>query len=247
MEDQRPEPVPLLGPGYGLALLMDGLKSSIRRKEVASLDLSQLSIPEAMHVPFETQLRWLEARMERLLLRQGLPALFSERTKHLLAIPKRLESFKRALAQSMAWHLGKAQWPRFVGFRIWQGIWYLLVLGVFVVVIGDNTSWKGVLETPGLKSVFHLFVSCIHTLFSTKGLAALGTYIILNLFLGFRFYKRLSTLIQRITDQRVATMEAGLKSAWEKEVDAVADALREAREEVQKEKSKIGAITESGP
>ena len=243
MGHQRPEPVPLLGPGYGLALLMDGMKSSLRRTEDTTADLSQVFIPEAMNTVFETHLRWLEARMERQLLRQGLTALFSERTRHVLAIPERLEGFKRTLSQTLAWHLGKAQWPSFLGFRIWQGIWYLLALGVFLVAIGGDMPWKGLLETPGLKGVVHLFISSVHTLFSTKGLSALCTYIILNLFLGFRFYRRFSTLVQRIADQRVAALRASLKSAWENEVDSVADSLRVWLEEVQEQKSKIAAVT----
>jgi hypothetical protein len=242
MGDQRPEPVPLLGPGYGLALLMDGMKSSLRRSEEASPDLSQLSIPDAMNATFETHLRWLEARMERQLLRQGLPASFSDRTTRLLAIPERLESSKKALSQTLAWHLGKAPWPSFVGFKIWQEIWYLLALAFFLVAIGGDTSWEGLLETPGLKSFVHLVLSSIHTLFSTKGLAALGTYVILNLFLGFRFYRRFSTLVQQIAHQRVAALRAGIKSAWEIEVDSVADSLRRALEEVQEEKSKLEVL-----
>ena len=245
MRAQRPDPVPLLGPGFGLALFMDGIKNNLRRAEEASPDLSQLSISDAMIASFKIHLQWLEARMERQRLQKSLPESFLDKTTRILEIPKRLESFKNALSKTLAWHLGEASWPSFMGFKIWQGFWYVLVLAVFIVALGGHTPWKDLVETPGVKNFVNLVFSFIHTLFSTKGLAALGTYMILNLFLGLRFYKRFSVRIQRIAHQRMRALKASLKAAWETEVASIDESLHKALQEVQAEKTKIAAITKS--
>jgi GTPase Era involved in 16S rRNA processing len=243
IQGQRPAPVPLLGPGYGLALAMDRLGSTSQKKEGGLADLASLSFPDAVHSTFETHLHWLQARMERQILRQNLPEIFSDRIKNNLQIPTRLESLKSALTQTVALHLASAPWPSFSPFKIWQGICYFLVLAVFLVAIGGETSWKDVLNNPGINSLSHLILSGIHTLFGSKGLAALGSYVIINIFLGFRFYRRFLRLTDRLTDKRVEALRAGLTSTWENQVDAVAASLNEMREDIQRQKSNLSAIT----
>lgn len=245
IQGQRPTPMPLLGPGYALALVMDRLGGVPQDTEGFSADLSNLTFPNAVHSMFETHLHWLEARMDRQVLRHNLPRLFSEQIRTNLRITKRMEGLKSAITQTVIWHLAGPSWPSFSAFKVWQGIWYFLLLAVFVVVIGGETSWQDLLNNPGLKNLARLMLSGVHTLFGSKGLAAMGTYVVLNLFLGFRFYRRFLRLTARLADKRVATLKASLTSAFENEMDSVAASLNEMKEDIQRQKSKLSAVTGS--
>jgi len=244
IQGQRPAPIPLLGPGYSLALVLDRLRRPSQDPQDVLADLSNLSFPEAMHGTFETHLHWLAARMDRQILRHNLANSFSHQVKSTLQIPKRLEHLKSALTQTVAWHLSTAPWPSFLGFKIWQGMCYLGLLAVFLLAVGGETPWKELMNDPGLRSLAHLILSIIDTLFGSRGLAALGSYIVINLFLGFRFYRRLLKLTERLADKRMAALRASLASAWENEVDSVAVSFHEMLEDIQRQKSKLAAITE---
>jgi GTP-binding protein EngB required for normal cell division len=247
MRGQRPDPAPLLGPGYGLGLLMDTMRSNSQGTEETSLDLSTDSLRNEVCSTFEIHLQWIEARMDRQLLHHSLPDAFGYRTKTMIRHRERLENLNRALSQTLTWHMGRAPWPSFLGFKIWQGTCYVMVLAVFLLAIGGKMPWQSLLDNPGVKNLAHLILSGIHTLFSAQGLAALGTYIVLNLFLGFRFYRRLSRLLQQIVDKRVAALATELTSAWESQLNAVVQSLNEGQKDVQDEKLKIASLMGSKP
>jgi len=239
MGGQRPEPLPLLWPGYSVALLMDRLSWGINRTGEPPPELSVL---DAVCSTLKNQLQWLEARIDRQLLHYSLPEVLTARAKSMLQISERVKSLQGATLQTLAWHLAKAPWPSFLGFKLWQGACYFLVLAIFAMAIGGESSWEGFVNAPGLKSLFQLILSSIHTLFSTKGFAALGSYLILNVFLGFRFYRRFSKLVQRVVEKRVEALRAGLTSIWENELDALLGSLSEVQEEINQEKSKISHV-----
>jgi hypothetical protein len=116
-----------------------------------------------------------------------------------------------------------------------------------LLALGGETPWKVFLEDPGLKHLAHLCLAGIETLFSTKGLAALGTYVIIHLFLGFRFYRRFLKQVDRVVDKRVLALQLELRAAFEKQLDTVLEALEATSNDIAKEKSKISAMTESRP
>jgi hypothetical protein len=181
--------------------------------------------------------------METEHLRKGLPDAFRSRTNHILQRPERLENLKTKASQILAQHMGRAPWPSFLGFRIWQGGCYLLVLVVFLLAVGGETAWGNLFDNPSLNTLAHLVLSIIHTIFSGKGFAALGSYVILNLFLGFRFYRKFSTLAKRVADKRLAALKKELMVVWEIEMDSLYEAFKETQEEIQKEKSAITTVT----
>jgi len=57
-------------------------------------------------------------------------------------------------------------------------------------------------------------VASIRTLFSGKGLAALGSLLALNLFFGFRFYRRYRRAMGRIADKAADRCKAGMATVW---------------------------------
>ena len=75
------------------------------------------------------------------------------------------------------------------GFRMAQWVVYTMVTVAFLFSIGGETAWRQLFEMPSLKGVLNLLVAIMDTLFSTKGLAALGSCLIINSAVGLFLYR----------------------------------------------------------
>jgi hypothetical protein len=92
---------------------------------------------------------------------------------------------------------------------------------LLLFALGGTPAWREMIQAPGLKSGLHLLSSMVHTLFSTQGLAALGSYALLNLFFGLRFLLSYRRRLDRATDRAVADLTDTLAQVWTQELDAV--------------------------
>jgi hypothetical protein len=112
-------------------------------------------------------------------------------------------------------HIVEPPLPAFRLFKAFQWVSYLVLLGVLLVAVGGEKAWFNVLESFGVSSLLTLLVSMIHNLFSSKGLAALGSYVLLNLFLAFRFYRRYGTLLNKSSQKTLNALKKALSRAWD--------------------------------
>jgi hypothetical protein len=116
---------------------------------------------------------------------------------------------------------------------------------VRLVAVGGEKAWFHVLETFGVSSVLQLLVSIINTLFSGRGLAALGSYLVLNLFLAFRFYRRYGILLNKSSQKSLVALEQALSKAWSDCLDAILHDLSKLKEEVREKLRMIAEIKAS--
>jgi hypothetical protein len=96
------------------------------------------------------------------------------------------------------------------------------------------------LEAPGAANILGLLLSIIHTLFSPKGFAALGSYILLNLIFACRFYGSYRRRLLRVTQKTITSLSRSLSKIWEEKLDSILSDLNQFREEL---KSRISAIS----
>jgi hypothetical protein len=89
------------------------------------------------------------------------------------------------------------------------------------------------IETPGWQRVFHLMISMFHTLFSETGLAALGSLILINIFLGFRFFHRFRKRRTKAADRVLDALAVAAGSAWQETLEAMTDRIDRLKEEIQ--------------
>ncbi|MFH1124732.1 MAG: GTPase, partial [Pseudomonadota bacterium] len=75
----RGDPVQLIGPGYGFALLFQAFQNRFSPEKDSETDLSFFHPPEEIKVSFRRHLEGVEDRISQQVLRQSLPALFRER------------------------------------------------------------------------------------------------------------------------------------------------------------------------
>ena len=135
--------------------------------------------------------------------------------------------------------------PAFRLFKTIQWISYLVLLAVLLIAVGGEKAWLDVLKAFGVSSILALFISIINTLFSGKGLAALGSYVLLNLFLAFRFYRRYGVLLNRSSQKALAALSKALSRAWSDCLDGVLHDMRKLKEDTREKVATINGIKTS--
>ena len=236
------DPSLLVGPGYALALLFQEWKKRTTPHDNVPSDPSYFTPPEEIRVSFRRRLEWLEDRINQRMLRKNLPSSFKERLGEILDIPKVFEELGERFFHVVELRLAASTLPSFWGFKIRQFITYLILFGFFLLAIGGETAWRNLLDAPGGSSVLRLFLSGIHTLFSTKGLAALISYALLNLFLGLRFYRRYRGLLKRSTQKIIDSLKADLGNVWEMQLDTIVQNLNHFKGDIQSQIEAISAL-----
>ncbi len=241
----RANPACLVGPGYGLATLHQQWQQRFAGERGISTDPSSFILPEEIALPFRRRLEWLEDGLQHRILRQNLPASFREPLREILDVASTFEDLKERFAHIVALRFTDPYLPSFWTFRVVQSLTYVLLLIFLLLAIGGETAWRAVLQAPGWPSVFSLLVSFIDTLFSPRGLAALGSYGLLNLFVAFRFLGRYKKVSQHGAEKVIQSLKVELGKVWEEKLDAVVNDLNRFKEGIRTQISAISALKES--
>jgi len=240
----RSDPSCLMGPGYAVSSFFSAWQGRFSGEDRMPSGVSAFTPPEETAISFKRRLEWLEDRLHHGVLRQNLPPSLRERLKEILNVSKRSEGLKERLSHVVALRMAQPFFPSFWTFRILQFITYLLLMAVLLFALGGERAWQSVLEQPGVANIARLFLSAINTLFSTKGLAALGSYALLNLFFGFRFYGRYKKLAKRAAQNVIEVLNKELTKVWEEELESIVKDLRQFKAEVRSHISAISALKE---
>jgi hypothetical protein len=178
-------------------------------------------------------------------LRRSLSSSFLERTKRTITMEKRFEALGENFLTAVTLHIVEPPLPSFRLFKAFQWVSYFLLTGVLLIAVGGERAWLSVLEAFGLSSVLQLLISLINTLFSAKGLAALGSYLLLNLFLAFRFYRRYGILLNKSSQKSLVALKEALLKAWSECLDGILHDLGKLREEIREKITMIAEIKAS--
>ena len=98
---------------------------------------------------------------------------------------------------------------------------YGLIFAAFLLSTGGEDAWRRLFLAPSGGAAADLLLSIIGTLFSTAGLAALGSYLIINLGAGFIFYRRYRNILLRNTHKNIDRLKEILIRVWMDSVDAI--------------------------
>jgi hypothetical protein len=177
-------------------------------------------------------------------MRHGLSAPFAEKTKRTVDVERRFDSLGENFLNAVTLHIVEPTLPAFRLFKGVQWISYLLLLAVLLIAVGGERAWINVLEAFGLSSLLHLLISIINTLFSGKGLAALGSYVLLNLFLAFRFYRRYWVLLDKASQKALEGLSKALSRAWSDCLDRIIQDMGKLKQEAQGKTAAIHEIKE---
>jgi hypothetical protein len=232
----------LLGPGYALAAFFQQWEKRFADEPEIPPGLSSPNLPEGIAASFRRRLEWIEDKVSHRILQQNLPSAFRKRLGEVLDVTRTVENIGEEFSRILALRAAKPSLPPFWGFRGLQLLTYALLFLFLLLVIGGEAAWRGVLEGPGITSVFHLLLASIHTLFSAKGLAALGSYALLNIFFATHFFHRYKKLMRRMTEKIAASLKVELGKVWEEELESVSGRLDRLRTDVESQISEISAL-----
>lgn len=230
----------LVGPGYGIALLM----SAWQKKAVgnnAGIGLPDLFREEGSLAPMRRQLQRWEDRMANRLLRRGLPAAFTSELEEKVNAEGGWDVLTGRMHRYVQMRLSGYEKKKFRGFLAMQYGGYFLVFLGFLLSLGGET-WSGILKDPGWAQWVDLVSHMTRTIFSPVGLAALGSFLLLQLFLGLRFYGRYKKSLQRRAQKFIDSLKFEVKRIYKEEFDLIINCLVELDREVEAEISLVSVL-----
>jgi GTPase Era involved in 16S rRNA processing len=221
----------LTGPGYGIGLLFEAWSHRVDPAGGKAVGISADDLSRDMAALFKQRIQWLTERLRHQRMYHSLPEPFEEKTRQAIAPETLLDDLTDRFRQVFSFDLSEPKGASrlFVaGQRLSYGIVFLL----FLLAIGGETAWHQLVETPGWQSIFHLMISMFHTLFSGRGLAALGSLALLYLFLGFRFFHRFRKRRKKAADRVLDALATASGSAWQETLETMNDRIGRLREEI---------------
>jgi hypothetical protein len=235
----RSDPSWLVGPGYGIAALFQSFQGRSGKAPEEPADLSGFEPPEEITLSYRKRFEWAEEHLGHAVHRESLPAAFGEKVRETIKGETRFEALGERFYHAVLSFVAKPA-PAFRGFKVYQSLVYALLFAFFLLAVGGQSAWLEFLGDPGPRKALQLLISIIHTVFSTRGLAALGSYALLNLFLGFRFYRRYQKLLQKTAQKTLEALSLALSRTWEESLD---EAVRDIEELKSETASRLEALT----
>lgn len=235
------DPALLVGPGRALALVSREWERRLGDEREGSADHSRFSLPPELGSSLRRRVEWLQERLLHVMHREALPRALQSRLETALDLPKRVGDLEERLSRTVMLRLTTASSLSAWGFKARQYLTYLLLLAALCLAIGAETSWREVLADPGPRSALGLVLSAVHTVFSGKGIAALATYALLNLFIAFRFHARYRRLLHKRVEKTIEALTTTLLQIWSETLDGIDATVKELRSEIRAE---IAAVRE---
>lgn len=179
--------------------------------------------------------------MANRLLRRGLPAAFTSELEEKVNTKGGWDVLTGRMHRYVQMRLSGYEKKKFRGFLAMQyGVYFLVFLG-FLLSLGGET-WSGILKDPGWAQWVDLVSHMTRTIFSPVGLAALGSFLLLQLFLGLRFYGRYKKSLQRRAQKFIDSLKFEVKRIYKEEFDLIINCLVELDREVEAEISLVSVL-----
>ncbi len=239
---RQASPFYLVGPGYILAVLIQEWQK-LGRVSGEESPVAGLFKDDGPLSSLKLGIERLENRLAYKVLHRGLPAVFVEEAHGMLDPESRWEEMREKMRQYAQMRVTSGIAPS-RGFRVIQYGVYSVISAFFVFAIGGEAGWAALLREPGAQTLVRLISHIINTIFSPVGLAALGSYLLLQIFLGFRFYGRYKKFLQRRTQKFIDSLRLELTKLWEEELNAIIGRLEEYGRELESRLSAIALLHE---
>jgi len=215
----------LIGSGYGISLLLD------RRRFGETKNMRPVSpkdkIPPDLEEFFRRRLEWLESKIIRRISASRLPAEFEKKIEEVLDMRTRMETLNEQFSTELSKQLLQPAFSPSLLFGFCQRIVYAALFAFFFLAVGGEAAWREAIDTPGAMSILQLLVSVTGNLFSSRGFYAVITFILINLYTGFLFYRRFRNRRNRFLQRRLTSMIASLVRVWEVEIEGIDRLLKD--------------------
>lgn len=215
------DPSRLVGPGFGVATLLFSFGKQTSTDSERRTGFSVFEPPEQISKAFQHRYIWFEDHLSHRFLNENISPRLLARLKETLDVSRRFENLGEAFFQSAAVYGEEKRRSPLWGFRLSQWVIYGAIFAAFLLSTGGEEAWRRLISTPSLGAFTDLSLSIIGTLFSTTGLAALGSYLIINLGAGFIFYRRYRNILLRNTQKNIGRLKENLTRVWEDSLETL--------------------------
>lgn len=236
---------PLVGPAYGLAALAQATEKWTGKKGENRVDADCAFLPpQDISLTLKQQMERVENRMINQFLSRGLPSPMIKRFNEVFDVGKKWEDLAERLRTFLEMRFVNREPLSFRGFRVTQYVIYLLIFLFFLLGLAGDIAWRNLSHGFHSVGLIEIFFVATQRLFSPPGLAALGSYAVLNLFFGFRFYNRYKKLLQQRSQQIIESLKTEAGKIWEEELDGIIKHLTRYRHELNAQMSTISVLQE---
>ena len=216
----------LAGPGYGIASLIQQWNYRPQSQSSAEQNIFGL-ITQRIFQVVQRQLDNFRNKIMIGIMRSSAHRVMAEQVEDILKADHYTKIFEEKLEQYANSRFISFHKARHVLFRIGQYIAYLFVLFGLIVALAGKNAWQGLIENPSLAHVLNFIVTAFYNLFSPAGLAALGSYALINLLIGFWFYRRYRNIIGKKADEIIDSFVENMGVLWQEVADRTIAALKE--------------------
>ncbi len=221
----------LMGPGYLLASIMREGRHWISTPE-PNCSLAQITSEPGTLLTIQHQLERIDTRFKRRILQGSFRTIpFNESLSSVDAG----ERWRRVTDKMRIFLEEKASQFRSRSsriFRSFQFLAYTSLWAFFLLALGGVEGWSAFVENPNRQDLTKIFLTVLDRTFSPFGLAALGSFLLLQLFVGFRFYVKYKKMLQRRTQKFIASLKSEMFQLWENEFDLVLEHLNDHQDQV---------------
>jgi len=216
----------LVGPAYGLGFLLQTVKG--KGDKVGMPARTPFPPPPAeaaaiLRQPFQ----WVQDHAHQAFLRAGLPPPLWEDVQARLDLEGHFQRLGLNLVEGCEdFAAAKAARPSFLWFRAEQYLAYGLLTCCLLAALVGRSAWADFMTSPGAAGVVVLLAAAVETLFSPRGLGALLSYALVNLFLSIRFYRRYNIRLAGLAANRRAQLTHALTERWAEHTAGIMEGLQ---------------------
>ncbi len=244
LAQQPPPPHALVGVGSVIAMAARDWKRLTTRSE-EPLPIVDFLIKEGAFQSLHHELERLQDQMTYQSLHQGLPSSIGDYCRNFFDANAEWSEFLQRLQNNVTRFLGNHWAPPFKGFRAVQYASYLALSVLLLLAMCGDAALTNLCEHPSWSNLAGLLFALIQTLFSPRGLAALGSYLLLQILLGFRFYASYKKLLQQHAQKFIESLKLESGMIWEEERNVLVTHLTERAQQIEGRIAALSALYRS--
>ncbi len=210
----------MVGPTSGFAFL-----SNLRKDREDSKEQSFIPFTEEISAIFKRHSDRLKNRLAGQLLLKGIPSSFTDSLGDIAGAANNGEDLNEKLKYLFNVCLASSRNSSHLIFRGIQYVTYFFIFFILLVSLAGEGAWHRLFEYPGWANGLNFIVTAMYALFTPRGLAALGSYALINIFFGYRFYIRYNKLLEKSADHLIDSLKKELEMLWEEELDRIQNSL----------------------
>ncbi|MBN2687609.1 MAG: 50S ribosome-binding GTPase [Deltaproteobacteria bacterium] len=156
--------------------------------------------------------------VEGRLLREGIIAPLVERLRSEFDHHS-MEQVEETIITSGMASFSEGNRHRYALYRGAQYAVYLLIACLLVFSLAGEAAWRDLYNNPGMATALNFIATAVVSAFTPRGLAALGSFALINVFIGYRFHSRYVKIVEKRANRLLRSFANGLEMIWKEQLE----------------------------